>query len=207
MKLNATLTLPDLAKVFREQVAKDVTALMRRETRALEKQFEANTLSAGLGQGMARTWQSRSYPIGKDALGPAGQIWSKAPKAMKAFTEGATVTAKGGRFLAIPSAQVRALRGSRNQKAPSPADVERRLGVKLVMVVKRGKRFLIAPSRDKARKRTGPKRLFIAFFLVSRAVIRKRLDLVAPTRAAQTNLRAGLATAINTAQRSVAGQR
>lgn len=207
MKLNATLTFPDLAKVFREQVAKDVTAAMKAETRALEKRFEAATLSAGLGQGLARTWNSKTYPQSGDSLGPSGVVWSKAPKAMKAFTEGATITARGGRFLAIPSPEVRALRRGRNQPMPTPAEIEQRLGVKLVLVVKRGKRFLIAPSRDKARKRTGPKRLFVAFFLVPRAVIRKRLDLRTMTIASQNYLRAALAEAINRAQRQASGQR
>lgn len=207
MKLNATLSFPDLPKLFREQVAKDNTAAMKREARALEQKMEANTRAAGLGELMARTWQSQPYPKGRNALGPAAFVWSKAPGAMKAFTEGATITAKGGRYLAIPQREVRAMRGGRNQPLPTPADVERRLGVKLVLVVRFGKLFLIVPSRTKAGKRTGPRRLFVAFVLVPRAVIQKRLDLAGPAREAQTNLRVALATAINTAQRQAAGQR
>lgn len=203
MRLRAQLRFPDLAGVFRDQVAKDFTAAVARETRALEKEFEAATLSAGLGQGMAKSWQSRVYPVGKPSLGAAGQVWSKAPKALRAHAEGATITAKGGRFLAIPSPEVRAMRGSRNQPAPTPADVERRLGVELVLVVKRGKRFLVAPSRDKARKRTGPKRLFIAFFLVPRAVIKKRLDLPPMAERATGRLRVALADAIHKAEQSL----
>lgn len=198
MRLRAAVTRPEITRVFKERVAKDITAAMRRETRALEKQYEAQTMAAGLGQGMARTWQSRSFPVARDALGPAGQIWSKAPKAMKAFTEGATITAKGGRFLAIPSEETRKLRGGRNQRVPTPADIERRLGVKLVVVVKQGKRFLVAPSRERGRRRG---RLFVAFFLVPRAVIRKRLDLAPAASAAMTRLRIALADAINAAER------
>lgn len=201
MRLRARLAFPDLPRVFRDQVAKDITAAMKRETRALEQQFEAATTAAGLGPGMARSWQSRAYPVGAESLGPAGLIWSKAPTAMRAFVEGATVTAKGGRFLAIPSAEVRALRGSPNQPHATPAEVERRLGVTLQLVVRRGKRFLVAPARDKARRRTGPQHLFIAFFLVPRAVIRKRLDLPPMAQGAMTNLRVALATAIANAQR------
>lgn len=198
MRLRAQVTRLDLERVFRERVARDITAAMRRETRALEKEYEAQTMAAGLGQGMARTWQSRSYPVGGVAIAPAGQIWSKAPKAMKAFTEGATITAKGGRFLAIPSEETRKLRGGRNQRVPSPADIERRLGVKLVLVEKRGKRFLVAPSRERGRRRG---RLFVAFFLVPRAVIRKRMDLAPAANAALSRLRVALATAIDAAQR------
>jgi hypothetical protein len=198
MRLRAAVTRPDIERLFRDRVAKDVTAAMRRETRALEKTYEAQTISAGLGVRMARTWQSRSYPVGRDAIGPAGQIWSKAPKAMKAFTEGATITAKGGRFLAIPSAETLKLRGGRNQSAPTPADIERRLGIKLVVVEKRGRRFLVAPSRDRGRRRG---RLFVAFFLVPRATIRKRLDLAPAAQAAIARIRVALAEAINAAQR------
>lgn len=203
MRLRARLAFPDLPRVFKDQVAKDITAAMKRETRALEKQFEAATAAAGLGPGMARSWQSRAYPAGTVSFGPAGQIWSKAPTAMRAFVEGATITAKGGRFLAIPTDQVRALRGSPNQPHATPADVERRLGVTLQLVVRRGKRFLVAPSRDKARRRTGPQHLFIAFFLVPRAVIRKRLDLSVMTQSAQGRIRIALGDAINKAEQSL----
>jgi hypothetical protein len=72
-------------------------------------------------------------------------------------------------------------------------------------VVKRGKRFLVAPSRDRARRRTGPRRLFVAFFLVPKAVVRKRLDLPPMVQVSMTNLRGALAAAINNAQRAVAG--
>jgi hypothetical protein len=197
MRLRAQVTRPDIERAFRERVAKDVTAAMRRETRQLEKTYEALTISAGLGQRMARTWASRTYPPGH-SLGPAGQIWSKAPKAMKAFTEGATITPKGGRFLAIPSRETLGLRGGRNQRAPSPADIERRLGVKLVVVERRGKRFLVAPSRDRGRRRG---RLFVAFFLVPRATIRKRMDLAPAAAAALTRIRIALAQAIDAAER------
>jgi hypothetical protein len=204
MRLRAQMAFPDLAGIFRDQVARGFTQAMKRETRGLEKEFEAATMAAGLGQGMARTWQSRTYPVGKDALGAAGQIWSKAPKAMRAFTEGATITAKGGRFLAIPSPETLRLRGGRNQRAPTPADIERRLGVKLVLVEKRGKRFLVAPSRDRGRRRG---RLFVAFFLVPRAVIRKRLHLPPMVQAAQTRLRMSLAETITAVERSLGGRR
>jgi hypothetical protein len=202
MRLRMGMTFPDLVGLFRDQVAKDFTAVVSRETRALEKAFEAATAAAGLGQGMARSWQSRVYP-GRPSLAPAGQIWSRAPKALRAFAEGATITARGGRFLAIPSREVRAMRNGRNQPAPTPADVERRLGVKLVVVAKGGRRFLVAPSRDKARRRTGPRRLFVAFFLVPRAVIKKRLDLPPMAAAAQARIRIGLAEAINKAEQSL----
>lgn len=195
--MRAQVTRLNIEAVFKEQVARDFTSAMKRETRALEKTYEAQTISAGLGPRMARTWASKTYPAG-NSLAPAGQIWSKAPKAMRAFTEGATITAKGGRFLAIPSAETLKLRGGRNQRAPSPADIERRLGIKLVVVEKRGKRFLVAPSRERGRRRG---RLFVAFFLVPRAVIRKRMDLAPAAQAAMARIRIALAQAINAAER------
>jgi hypothetical protein len=203
MRLRASMTFPDLAGAFREQVAREFTAVVSRERRALEKQFEAATISAGLGQGMAKSWQSATYPS-SPSLGAAGLIWSRAPKALRSFAEGATITANGGRFLAIPSAETRRLRTGRNQPAPTPADVERRLGIKLLFIKKGGKRFLVAPSRERGRRRG---RLFVAFFLVPRAVIKKRLDLAPMAVAATARIRVGLADAIANAQRALSGAR
>ena len=200
MRLRMQLDTPDLVQVFKAQVARGFTQAMRRETRALEKTFEAATLAAGLGQGMARTWQSRSFPVGRDAIGPAGQIWSKAPGAMRAFTEGATITAKNGKFLAIPSAETLQLRGGRFRSVPTPADVERQLRIKLVLVTRRGKRMLVAPSFRR-------RRLFVAFFLVPRAVIRRRLNLPPMVQAAQARLRTALAETIATAERNLGPRR
>lgn len=200
MRLRMEMTNPLLAERFKELVGREMRAAMNREARNMEKQLEAATVAAGLS-GLARTWQSKTYPAGP-SITPAGLVWSKAPQAMRAFSEGATITAKGGRFLAIPSPETRRLRGGRNQRTPSPADVERRLGVKLVLVEKQGKRFLVAPSRDRGRRRG---RLFVAFFLVPRAVIRKRLDIPPLAAAAMANIRAALATAISNAQRAIGG--
>jgi hypothetical protein len=202
MRLRMEMTNPLLAERFKDIVGREMRAAMNREARALEKRLEAGTVAAGLS-GLARTWQSKTYPSGP-SIAPAGLVWSKAPQAMKAFTEGATITAKGGRFLAIPSPETRRLRGGRNQRTPSPADVERRLGVKLVFVEKAGKRFLVAPSRDRGRRRG---RLFVAFFLVPRAVIRKRLDVPPLAQAALANVRIALTTAIANAQRAIGGAR
>jgi hypothetical protein len=64
-------------------------------------------------------------------------------------------------------------------------------------VERRGKRFLIAPSRDRGRRRG---RLFVAFFLVPRATIRKRLNLPPMIQAAQARIRAQMAQVLAEAE-------
>lgn len=136
MRMRAELSFPNLPEVFRTQVAKGFTAAVRRETRALEKEFEAATLAAGLGQNMARTWQSRTFPANRDAIGAAGYVWSKARQRMRAFAEGAVVVPKQGRFLAIPTVWNR--QGGRKGAAPRVTPAQ--------MVAAKGQAFVFTPK-------------------------------------------------------------
>jgi hypothetical protein len=123
MRLRMEMTNPLLAERFKEMVGREVTAAMRRETRALEKRLEAATTGAGLSAVLAKTWNSRSFPIGRDSITPAGVVWSKAPLPMRAFSEGATIIPKKGRYLAIPTVWNRE-GGRRGAKARvSPAEM------------------------------------------------------------------------------------
>jgi hypothetical protein len=231
MRLQVNVTVPDLVGQFNDRVAKRFTAAVRTETRALEKEFERATEAAGLGPKLARTWQSKVYPTSKDSIGAAGQIWSKAPKAMRAFTEGATAKPVFSRFLAIPTPDGLRLMGG---KRGSPQEALRRIRVSAVgrgkrrrQVVDRGIELEVVPlprggkaqaaivtkgatygqsgrvrAATAGRGRLGLKETAIVlFWLVPRAVIRKRIDLVKPTEAALGRLRAALADAINAASR------
>lgn len=105
MRPIVTVNLPaweGLAGDVKASAAKHLTAAMRTEARTLEKAVEQATVTAGLPQ-LAKTWQSAVYPQGRDVMGPAIWVWSKAPVPMRAFIFGAEVRPKGGRFLAIPT--------------------------------------------------------------------------------------------------------
>jgi hypothetical protein len=104
MRLTAKVDRLRLADEFKAEVGRRFSAMMKRETRALEKNIEAQVEGAGLGKNMARTWNSRVFPgDGRPSLGPAGVVWSKAPVPMRAHSEGAVIVPKNGRFLAIPT--------------------------------------------------------------------------------------------------------
>jgi hypothetical protein len=231
MRMRLEVIRPDIERAFRDRVAKDMTAAMRRETRALEKEYEAQTIAAGLGPRMARTWASRVYPVGKDVIGPAGQIWSKAPKAMRAFTEGATIKPVFARMLAIPTADGLRLMGG---KRGSPIEALRKLRITAVgrgkrrrslmdksielevVPLPRGKKAQAAiVTRGATYGQSGRVRAatarraalglletrIVLFWLVPRATIRKRMDLVPAANAALSRIRMSLAEAINAAQR------
>lgn len=105
MRPIVTVNLPawaGLAADIKAAAAKHITAAMKTEARTLERAVEQATTTAGL-PALAKTWQSRVYPDGKDVMGPAIWVWSKAPVPMRAFVYGAEVRPKGGRYLAIPT--------------------------------------------------------------------------------------------------------
>jgi Family of unknown function (DUF6441) len=137
MRLRATVTRPEIERIFKDSVAKDITAAMRRETRALEKEYQAQVVSSGLSMVLAKTWNSVSFPRNKDALSPAGLIWSKAPLPMRAFVEGATIVPKNGRYLAIPTPWNR--QGGRRGAAAVVTPAQ--------MVAAKGQAFIIKSKR------------------------------------------------------------
>jgi hypothetical protein len=235
MRLRMEMTAPLLAERFKELVAAEITAAVRKETRALEKAIEAATISAGLGQRMARTWASQVYPTGKNSLSPAGVVWSKAPKAMKAFTEGANIRPVFAKMLAIPTPDGLRLMGG---KRGDPVEALRKLRVSSVgrgarrrKVIDRGIELAVVPlprggkaqaaivTRGATYGQSGRVRAatagranlglretsIVLFWLVPRAVIRKRLDIPPLAAAAMANIRAALATAISNAQRAIGG--
>lgn len=214
-----TLAFAGLADGVKDALKKPFTDLMKRETRAFEKAAEAATASAGLGK-LAKTWNSKVFPEGRDSLRAAGIIWSKAPMAMKAFTEGAVIKAKGGGWLAIPTPEAARFRGvavggaSRRQRI-TPGGFVRATGMKLRFVYTGTSiAFLVASgvkhrnagkgyrARSAAETRRGrSEESFLAFWLIRQVTIRKRVDVQVLGRAAQARLQAGLVLAVQQASR------
>ena len=96
----------DLRKVLaaqRAEVERGLTNAVRAETLSLKKRLRAQVSRAGFGRRLANTWRSQTFPKGKASLGAAGVVFSKAPKIIRAFSEGVTIRAKRGRFLAVPT--------------------------------------------------------------------------------------------------------
>jgi hypothetical protein len=100
----------NLEKIVDEQLkhaAGSVTAGVTRATKEFEHDLESAVEGARLGK-LAKAWNSKIYPKGRDSLGAAGIVYVKggdrSQGAMIAFSEGASISPKGGgRYLAIPT--------------------------------------------------------------------------------------------------------
>jgi hypothetical protein len=107
MRLAATLGA-SLARILEQEVRageRAVTRAVRAETERLKQEVRQQTIGAfGVrGRGLAGAWRSRVFPTQGESLGTAGIVWTKAPTIVDAFERGATIRARGSRFLAIPT--------------------------------------------------------------------------------------------------------
>ncbi len=206
----------------------ETTRLVVGTVNRLKANVRSSVEASGLGRNMARTWRSATFPASGEAITPAAVLYSKFPTVMRAFEEGATIAAKGGKYLAIPTPEAIALVGGNKRDAGSgkfrsrrvtPREFEARSGIDLAYVEASGARFLIARGvggkgsvrgtrfrtrNAKEAKRGKGEREFVAFWLVRAVSLRKRFDLDAMVSAAGAELVAGLPAAIERAARRVA---
>jgi hypothetical protein len=218
--------LRDLPARIKGTLRPETTRVVRSGARALEKAIEAAVEASGLGRDMARTWRSATYPLDREAVTPAGLVWTKFPTVMRAFAEGATIRARGGLFLAIPTPEAirlaggprRGLDGRFRSRRLTPEEFTERTGATLRLVEgsgvrmlvargaggrgrERGVRFRGATARD---RRRGREREVVAFWLVRQATLRKRFDVDALAAAARTRLLGALPGAVERAARNFA---
>ncbi|WP_439579329.1 DUF6441 family protein [Elioraea sp.] len=97
-----------LKRILEEEVRageRAVTRAVREETDRTQHELRAQTASAfgPRGRGLAGAWRARVFPRTGESLGAAGIVWTKAPTIIDAFERGATIRAKAGRYLAIPT--------------------------------------------------------------------------------------------------------
>lgn len=104
----------DLRVVLRE-IQDDVAGALREgvghSTRSTQADLRAQTRAAGLGHGLEKAWQTEFYPRNPTVktLRPAGLVFSKAVVLHDAFIAGATITARRGRYLVIPTREAEAM--------------------------------------------------------------------------------------------------
>lgn len=196
MRLSAALEgrLDQALKAEMRRGERAVTNGVRRAADGLKAELRAQTLAAGLGPRLARTWRSQAYPRAGQSLSAAAMVFSKAPGVMRAFTEGAVIRSERGFFLAIPTAA--APKQGVGGKRISPANFpEHRFG-RLRFVYRRGAPSLLVV--DDLRARTGKRGGFarasqraiargqtttvVMFILVPQVRIRKRIDFEAAAR-------------------------
>ena len=104
MRLDAAIQ-GNLTKFLKSQQAAAeaaVTAGVSEIATKIKDDLRGQVTNAGLGARLAKSWQAKVYPKGKKSLEAAGWVYSKAPKIIRAFNDGAVIKSKDGWFLAIP---------------------------------------------------------------------------------------------------------
>ena len=185
MKLDLSVT-SDIVTAMRAEVLageKAVTAAMRAAGNDLKSSWRAQITRARLGQRLANTIRSKTFPAAGESLEAAALIWSNAPQIIGAHDTGPLIRSKDGFWLAIPTPA--AGKGTRG-KALTPGEWERRRGLRLRFVYRRGgPSLLVADGRLNSRglgvasrsKMGRGKATVPIFFLLPQVKLAKRLDL------------------------------
>ncbi|MEM1344737.1 MAG: DUF6441 family protein [Pseudomonadota bacterium] len=128
-----------------------VTRAVREVGTQLKADWRAAIVAAGLGRRLANSVRNRTFPGRGTSLGAAALVFSKAPEILGSQARGARIRSKDGFFLAVPTdAAPKGPRGSRL----SPGEVERRLGIRLRFVFRRGRPSLLVADNFRV-SRTG----------------------------------------------------
>lgn len=195
-----TLKTDDLVKGLAEaetDAARSVTGAMREVTEGLKSDLRSDIVDAGLGQRLANTWRGKTYPEGAVSLDAASFVWSKAPNIVDAFDRGVTIRSSRGFWLAIPTpaAGVKGISTTGAMKRITPGGWERRTGMRLRFVYRRGRPSLLVADNARlskkglARSNIGRTRggaqftrlkgrsTVVVFILVPQVTLRKRLDI------------------------------
>ena len=194
MKLKIDIT-PDLVALMRAEVAagqKAVSTTMTEAGVSLKSAWRAQITGAGLGQRLAHTIRSQTYPKGRNSLDAAALVWSNAPVTIGAHDTGPLIRSGSGFWLAIPlPAAGKALGGKRI----TPGMWEQKTGLRLRFVYRsRGPSLLVADAvrlntRGQAavsKSKTGKGQVTAPIFLLVRQVkLPKRLDLARDAERAQ----------------------
>lgn len=157
--IRPTITVPDLGPVFdgaESQVAEFTTAAMRGATKFLNQVMRDQVRSAGHGSRLANTWRWAVYPDSRNALNPAGWVWSNAPEIINSFATGATIVPIGEKnFLWIPTKNVPNQGGRGATKPMTPFEVEVAFDQDLIIRRGRNGHFLAFVSAIRARNKRG----------------------------------------------------
>lgn len=153
----------------RDTLASSIKAGVTAATNGLKEDFRAQIRDMGLGNRLANAVGSKVYPErGKSSLHPAGFVFPRGKSATDIFdalNEGAPITARNRRYLAVPTANARL--GGRAGKRPTPAEFERHTGIKLRAVkAKRSGALLLMGPRFRGRTRGSSGQDVVYFVLV-----------------------------------------
>jgi hypothetical protein len=172
-----------------------VTAAIRLAGAGVKAGWREQIASAGLGERLGRTIRDQYYPKGGTSISAAALVYSRASHIVGAFDQSVTIRSKDGFWLAIPTnAAGKGARGGRI----TPGEWERRTGIRLRFVYRRGRPGLLVADQARINKRgqakasrskTGRGQVSsVIFILVPQVQLSKRLNLDAVAREWQDRL-------------------
>ena len=181
---------PDLVEALagtQKNIEHAVTAGMRDASEGLKADLREDVVAAGLGERLSRTWRGKTFPEAGESAEAAAYVWSRAPKIVDAFDRGVVIRSARGLFLAIPTATAsKTGRGAAGRlEKITPEGWQRRTGLKLRFVYRRGRPSLLVAENARVSKRglaaanrrkTGQASV-IVFVLVPQVALKKRLDI------------------------------
>lgn len=172
LKLALVGNLDEYYKSQRTFGAKAVTTAMRRAAAGLKRELRRQVRSAGLdrnsapGRSVEKSFQDKVYPQRRFSLGAASLVYSKFPRAIEAFDKGAVITAKNGKWLAIPTGEA----GKKGNKRMQPKDIFSRFKLRFVQTRNPALALLVGKSSSSNKD--------VVFFYLHRQVhIKKRLNI------------------------------
>ena len=194
MRLQAAIQ-GDLNALLTEELRnaeRAVTAGVRAAADGLKAELRGQITGAGLGTRLANTWRGEVYPNGGPSIRAAGYVWSKAPKLVRLYAEGAIIRSKQGLYLAIPTPA--AGKHGDGRRKITPGTWERIHGLRLRFVYRRRAPSLlvadnsrltrrgratanIGRSKGNAFTRLSGRTTVPLFVLVPQVTVRRRLDV------------------------------
>ena len=174
MRLKAVIT-GDLEQVMAKEydlASRAVTAGVGKRTGILKTDLRSQITRARLGGRLAKAWRGRVYE--NEGINAAGFVWSKAPKIIRAFDEGVTIRAKGGRWLAIPTEHA----PKRGMSAGGRSSMSRRISPTSYVWRDRLRFVPINPRLALlVERKRGNRKTLVMFILVKQVKLKKRLDV------------------------------
>ena len=181
-----------------------VTAGVSRAGQGLQKELRQQLVGAGLGRRLSNAIRFNVYPDNRPSVNAAAFVFARPGKGgrggaadiIAAYEEGALIRANGGKYLAIPTANVPIARRGRKMTPAQVQDSARRGGfgrdLELVPTNRPGVLLLVLPAvrakNGKGFRPASPRRLaagreqewVVMFILIRQAKLAKRLDWRGP---------------------------
>jgi hypothetical protein len=187
---------------------------VRSVAKSVERDLEAATEASGLGR-LAKAWNSTVYPKAGLAAAPTATIYPKGKTrtlgAILAYSQGARIKGTRGQFLAVPLPAAGQKRIGRGGAPLTPGEWERRTGLRLRFVFRRGRPSLlvldeavlrgkrrVAGLNTERRRATGRGNTTIPIFvLLPQVNVKKRFDIPSVTAGAADRLAADFRSRID----------